>query len=128
MNKSTNYKTLSEMLSVNLEKSEALADQLSTANAELKDLQAEAYNINKAFHTNVPTSIRASGCPSLWGESVEHWEERLAEIEKQIPSLLCKVFKLESDYKRIGREETQIRQFMSLIQYENRYGKKMDIA
>jgi len=124
MDNTTSYETLTELLSGNLEESRVLSNELAGTESRLSFIQAEIARINRGFSNNVPGRIKRAGKSELWGNLPEYWESKLLEHEEQVPPLLQKVFELSSGVQRLRRKETQIRSYMGLIRYENRFGRK----
>ena len=124
MDNTTSYETLTELLSANLEESIALSNELADTESRLSDTQTEIDRINRGFNNNVPGRIKRVGKSELWGNLPEYWESKLLEHEEQVPPLLQKVFELNSGVQRLRRKEIQIRSYMGLIRYENRFGRK----
>ena len=124
MDNTTSYETLTDLLSANLEESTMLSNELADAESRLSAIQAEIDSINRGFNSNIPGRMRRAGKPELWGNLPEYWESKLLEYEEQVLPLLQKVFELNSGVKRLRRKEIQIRSYMGLIRYENRFGRK----
>jgi len=124
MDNTTSYEILTELLSANLEESIALSNELADTESRLSSIQAEIDSINRGFNSNIPGRMRRVGKPELWGNLPEYWESKLLEHEEQVLPLLQKVFELNSGVQRLRRKEIQIRSYMGLIRYENRFDRK----